>query len=164
MKEAGLLDKKVESEKKWLGRYRDIGLFAMTDFTYEADLPYIDLYDGKGHQQQNADPNQIVHYALNMATTGLKPRRAGLLYWRYPTDGVIDVDVSPKALKAYIDGPFEEASPWLRRLKVGTEPGELLPARPESQKCFNCWWKSTCPDSAHKKEPVEVAPLGAVDL
>lgn len=139
----------LNSEKKWVGRFRDIGLFAMTDFTHEADGP-VDVIDGKGHQQMNADPRQVVHYALCIASTGRKLGRGALLYWRYGDQGVVDVDISPAALRRYQDEALTEAAPTIRALKQGTT--EDLPAKPSNSNCYRCNYKANCKYSFFKKE------------
>lgn len=156
---ANLYDKPLKSETKWIARFGGIGLFAYTDFTWEIDNKHVEVWDGKGHQKMNADPRQVLHYALTIAASGRKLTRGGLLYWRYGSEGVVPVDVGPQALKDYVDGPLAQVRPIFHRLKEGTEPGEELEAKPSNENCYYCFMKRRCKYSLFKEEPLpEDAP------
>lgn len=160
LEEAKILDKPMKSEHKWISRFRDFGLFAATDF-HQLDAGYVDLFDGKGHAQENADPRQLLHYALAINSSGLKVRRGGLLYWRH---GYREIDMSPARVKDYIEECIDPVRPIFAKLKEGTKPGEELEARPSKENCFFCRWKSACKQSHYRKPEVTDPVLGHVDL
>jgi len=156
---AGLLDKPLRSEQKYVGRFRDIGLFAVIDFINEEGQS-VGIFDGKGHQKKNADPNQVKHYALTVASTGKTVARGALLYWRFGEEGYVDVPVQPKDLKQFVEEVLETAAPTIKALKDGVQ---LLPTKPGNH-CFFCDWKNTCEDSTTRKDPVEITAITTIDL
>lgn len=165
---AGLLDKPIQSEQKWISRFGGLGLFAMTDFTYCIDRKKVEVWDGKGHKYRDgkyaADPRQVSHYALTIAAAGRSMQRGGLLYWRYGAEGVEEIDVTPQALKDYVDGPLEQVRPIFNRLRQGTEPGEDLEAKPSNDNCYKCSWKRRCKYSVFKTDLAETHNHGEVSL
>lgn len=142
----GLIDKTIRSEVPWRATFRDLRIFSMIDFVVETDKGIIVL-DGKGYAKENADPNQIIWNALCIAASGKKVRSGGFLYWRH---GYREVDVSPEAIRRFIDETLPIAKPHLDALKKGTPS---LPTNP-GEACFFCPWRGICPDSTNKREPV----------
>lgn len=151
-----LLHLPFDSEVKWRGTFRGMRTFAMIDFLGTEPKGLIVL-DGKGHSKENADPNQVLYYVLTLASSGKNVTRAGLMYWRFATNWL---DVSPAAIKAFVDGPFAEARPTLDRLRTGASD---LPARPSKEKCGYCSWKRSCVDSAYKP-PLASFPPGTEEV
>lgn len=149
LKDAGILTKRVRSEVKLNGTFRGFRMFAMVDFLVEDERNGDEIYDGKGYAQENADPRQVVYYALNRASSGRKLAKAGLIYWKH---GFREVDVSPKALREFIDGDIASVRPLLEELKKGVTG--LLPTKPSPTTCGHCNWRDTCEDSLKKKTEV----------
>lgn len=144
MKDMGLMNRPIRSEVKWMGTHNGFRLFGMLDFDCESSKG-VSLFDGKGTKEPNSDPRQILHYALTVHAAGKKIDQAGFIYWDH---GYKEVDVSPKALKAYIDGPIAEVRPIFKKLEVGTED---LPTNPSKKNCNWCNWRHTCVDSVSKR-------------
>jgi len=148
MGRTGLLDKPVKSEVKWRAVFRGLRIFALMDFTYEGkEGTYV--YDGKGHAKENADPRQLVYYALAIAASGKKVAGGGFYYWQH---GYREVDLSPKAIKEFIDGDLSSARKVFERLRTGTD--EFI-ANPSPQNCNWCGWKSSCPSSLYKRREID---------
>lgn len=145
----GLLERKVASEKKWNSVFRNHRLFSLMDFDYEGNSGHY-IFDGKGNKETNADPNQLLYYALCVTASGVKVAGGGFLYWGH---GFRGVDMSPEALKRFVDNDFSRGKPVFDKLKKGTED---LPANPSEDNCKWCSWKNTCPFSFFKKDRVEV--------
>jgi hypothetical protein len=145
----GLLNRRVRSEVKLNGVFRGFRMFAMVDFlaeTPEGDL----LYDGKGHQEKNADPRQVLYYALNRASAGRKVPHAGLIYWQHDFE---PVDTSPTALRHFIDTDLAAARPTFELLKHGTNL--TLETQPSPKTCRYCNWNKLCEDSYYKPRPAD---------
>ena len=152
LKKMGVTTKPFDSEKKWNSVFRDFRMFAMIDFFL--DQPTARLYDGKGNREMDADERQILYYALAVSASGRTIKDAGLIYWNYDYK---PVDVSPKAIKEFIDGDFAEGKPYFDKLKKGLEPGELLEARPSSKTCGWCNWRHICPASAKLRPSMDTS-------
>ena len=156
LEKMGLLDKPVRSEQKWNSHFRGIGLFALTDFDYHGKSG-VWLFDGKGNKNLTADPGQLLHYALTIASSGRKVAGGGFIYWKH---GFRKVDLSLEAVKNWADTKFAAAQPVLKQLKTGASG---LPTNPSRENCKFCQWRSACPDSPYHKpgltfkgEPKEV--------
>lgn len=154
-----LLKKNIRSEVKWNGVFRGLRLFAMIDFVQNTGQNSVGIYDGKGSAKPNADPKQVLHYALNVAASGVKLTKSGLIYWKH---GFHEVDVSPKALKAYVDEDVNRVRPLFEELKHGFS-GEM-DTNPSSENCKYCLRKSACKDSYYYKEPQDVREPGKVSF
>lgn len=141
----GLTRKKLRSEVRWRATFRGLRLYCQIDFLHE-DGQRVDLYDGKGHAKEDADPRQLVFYALALAAAGRRPREAGLIYWQH---GYRPVDVSPLAIRNFTEKDLDPALEWFNKLKEGTN--ETFPARPEPDRCWRCGWKSICESSPYRK-------------
>lgn len=148
MKEMGLVKLAVRSEVKWNSVFRGFRMFGMVDFIRDGKSGMY-IFDGKGHANKNADPRQVVYYALAIAASGHKIAGGGLIYWQHD---YVPVDLRPEALKHFIDNEFAEARPWFEKLKNGTT--EEFPARPEESVCKTCNWRNTCPFSKAKTPPM----------
>lgn len=144
----GLLEKPLRAEQKWWGAFRGIRIFAMVDFDLLTPDGW-EIYDGKGYTRMNADPRQLKHYALTLVASGQKVSKSGLLYWKH---GLDPVDVSPPALKQFIDTDFAQALPTLQALKRGIS--EDLPATPGTH-CGRCFHRAICPVSEYYKPPLD---------
>ena len=141
-----LLDKRIKSEVKWNAVFRGFRMFAMMDFLHSSNGYAV--YDGKGHKEMNADPDQLRYYALALIASGRKVREAGLIYWNHGYD---PVDVSPAALRTFIDEKVNKAKPIFDQLKAGVE---TLPATPSDKACNWCSWKYSCEFSAKRRPEV----------
>ncbi len=139
----------VRSEVKWNAVFRGFRMFCMIDFLREGRKGCW-VFDGKGHSRMNADPMQVVYYALAVAAAGRDVAGGGLIYWQHDT--YVPVDVSPKALRDFIDGPFAEGRAIFEELKDGVQ---TLPAKPSRSTCGDCSWKNNCPVSAVKLPPMQ---------
>lgn len=147
-----LLDYSIRSEVPLQSVHRGFRLFGMLDFLVE--LPKgVCLYDGKGNAKPDADPKQILYYALTLHAAQKRILEAGFLYWRH---GFVPVDVSPRALLEFIKTDYERALPIFEKLQKGVA---VLEARPSNENCFFCPWKATCEFSAFKKAPAENGTL-----
>lgn len=150
MKDMKLLDKKVRSEVKWSSTFRGFRMFCMIDFIVEGRNGH-SVYDGKGSARKNADPRQVLYYALAVNASGHQLGKGGLIYWQHDFD---EVDISPAALKEFIDGDFKRGRALFEQLKVGVNtPMETTPSK---DACKYCNWRLTCADSVMK--PDEVTP------
>lgn len=149
MKGMGLTKLPVRSEVKLNGVFRGFRMFALVDFLREGKSGDY-LFDGKGHANEDADPRQVVYYALNRAASGKKIAGGGLIYWNH---GYRPVDLSPKALRDFIDNELATARPIFEKLKAGTN--EELEAKPDEQKCRKCNWRNTCPFSLSRLPPMQ---------
>lgn len=124
-------------------------MFGMIDFLREGRSGHY-LFDGKGHAKKNADPMQLVYYAVAVAASGHKIAGGGLIYWNHDYE---KVDLSPAALRQFIDNEFTQVRPIFEKLKNGTN--EQLEARPEESRCKQCNWRNVCPFSATKTPPMK---------
>lgn len=149
LKDMKLTTFKVRSEVKLNGVFRGFRMFAMVDFLREGQSGDF-LFDGKGHAREDADPRQVVYYALNRAASGRKIAGGGLIYWNH---GFRKVDVSPAALKAFVENEFAEVRPIFDELKAGTN--REFEARPEYEKCRKCNWRNICEHSAAARPPMQ---------
>lgn len=144
MNDIGITKHRIKSEVKWSSIFRGFRIFCMIDFLRETRQG-VELYDGKGHAQKNADPRQILYYALAVAASGKAVNKAGLIYWQH---GYEPVDVSPAAIKHFIDTDFKEGRQYFELLRKGTR--ETFEARPDKRRCRWCKWNQLCPESAVK--------------
>jgi len=142
-----IVKKDIKSEVKWSAVFRGFRMFAMMDF-YMALPGGVGVYDGKGHKEKNADPDQVRYYALALTASGRKVVEAGLIYWRH---GFVPVDVSLPALRVFIDEKVEVAKPIFDQLKAGVES---LPATPSKSVCKYCAWRYSCLESAYRRPDV----------
>jgi len=159
LRDENLLQAKFQCEKGWPAVFRNHSMYGMLDF-YGEEPDGVTLLDGKATKEMNADPRQILYYALMIAATGRKIKRAGFLYFRF---GLDLVDCSPTALRAFIDGEFSEGRKIFDRLKGGTDQ---FVAQPENQRCRWCNWNGRCKFNAAGEPPPlpERYDIGEVDL
>jgi CRISPR/Cas system-associated exonuclease Cas4 (RecB family) len=148
MRTMGILDRPLKSEVKWNSIFRGFRLFGMVDFI-DDHKEGVGVYDGKGHVQKNADPKQVLYYALAIAASGKKILKGGLIYWRH---GYEPLDLSPRALRDFIDGEFQAGREVFDRLATGTDD---LPPNPTSQNCNFCSWKTACPASVYRRREAD---------
>lgn len=142
-----ILHKRIRSEVKWNAVFRGFRMFAMMDF--KLSLPGgIGVYDGKGHKKKNADPNQLLYYALALIAGGKKVKEAGLIYWNHGYD---PVNVSPKAIRVFIDEKLDKVRPIFEQLKAGVD---VLSATPSDDACGYCPWKFSCEFSTKRRPEV----------
>ena len=139
----GLLGRPIKSEVKYRSVFRGIRLYAQIDFLWE-DARRVNFYDGKGSVRENADPRQLLMYALALAAAGKKLGEAALIYWNH---GKRPVNVSPGAIREFVAGDFGRAYKVFNRLKHGISE-ELTPS-PSRSTCHFCSWKSICPASPY---------------
>jgi len=151
MERMGLIKLAVQSEKKWNSVFRGVRLFALIDFMREGRSGCY-LFDGKGHAKVNADPRQLHHYALTVIASGRTVKEAGLIYWNH---GYVPVDVSPKAVKQFVDETLMVAKPTFNLLQAGVS-GELK-ATPSLSVCGDCNWRNICDHSARKNPPMDAS-------
>jgi len=142
-----LTKKLVRSEVKWNSVFRGFRMFGMFDF-YTYVTGGVAVYDGKGHAKKNANPDQIRYYALQLIASGKKVRDAGLIYWNH---GYEPVNVSPAAIRAFIDAKLDKVRPIFEKLKSGVEE---LPATPSDEVCEYCSWKYSCLFSTKRRPEV----------
>ena len=142
-----LLNKPIKSEVKWNSVFRGFRIFAMMDFKVDLEGG-IGVYDGKGHKKQNANPDQVVYYALALIASGRKVKEAGLIYWNH---GYEPVDVSLLAVRTFVSEKLEKAKPIFDQLKAGVEE---LPATPSEEACVYCPWKYSCVYSVKRRPEV----------
>jgi len=155
--EAGLVAHLVKSEVDLKTSFNGFRMFGKLDFLVDLDQGYF-LFDGKGHQEKNADVNQLLYYGLQLHSTGKPLRGGGFIYWRY---GYEPVDLSPKALKAFVEGPFQKGKAIFLKLAEGVEK---LEATPSQKACFLCQYKSDCEMSVYRKGPITDFERGEVGL
>jgi len=142
-----LIKRVVRSEVKWNSVFRGFRMFAMMDF-YLHVTGGVAVYDGKGHKKKNANPDQVRYYALALIAAGKKVKDAGLIYWNH---GYEPVNVSPAAIRAFIDAKLDKVRPIFNQLKAGVEE---LPATPSDEVCGFCSWKYSCKFSAKRRPEV----------
>jgi len=157
LEELGILTKPVRSEVMVNSVFQGFRMFGALDFLY-VEKGFSHVIDGKGHQKENADPNQVRYYALSLMASGRKVGRSGLLYWRH---GFREVDVSPAAMRVFIDEVINPIRPIFIKLKQGTEH---FPANPSEANCKFCNWRTMCPDSVAYRTPVTDVTPGNVGL
>lgn len=107
------------------------------------------MADGKGHKLKNADPKQLLYYALILHASGKKILGGGFLYWRH---GYEPVDMSPKALYDFTKTDFEKGKRIFLRLKEGWTTSRV-PHPPRT--ASSSPWKKSCTDSAYRIEGSE---------
>lgn len=140
-----LLHKPMKSEIKWNSVFRGFRMFAMMDFKVALESG-VGIYDGKGHVKKNANPDQLLYYALALIASGRKVVEAGLIYWNH---GYEPVDVTPKAIREFVGEKLDKVSPIFKQLKAGVE---ILPATPSEEACAYCPWSEfSCEFSAKRK-------------
>lgn len=144
MNKMGMTKYKFRSEVKWSSVFRGFRMFCMIDFLREGRSG-VYLFDGKGHGQMNADPRQVLYYALAVAASGHKIAGGGLIYWQHKYQ---PVDLSPAAIKHFIDTDFKQGRPYFEALQKGTQ--EVFETTPSKKICGRCRWKHVCEDSAVK--------------
>lgn len=149
MTEMGMIKFAYESEKKWMSTFRNLRTFSYIDF-YRETSHGVYIYDGKGHKEKNADPRQMLYYAMCIAATGRKVLGGGLIYWRH---GYEPLDLSPAAIRDFIDGDFAKGREIFDRLKSGTSDFE---ANPSAKTCGRCNWSDVCEHSRYKKAEADV--------
>lgn len=153
----GMLDLKVQAEVMVNATFRGFRIFALIDFLrYGKSGAFI--FDGKGHREENADPNQVRYYALALAALDRKIAGGGFVYWDH---GFRSIDLSPSAIREFIDNTLDPVRPIFEKLKKGTDD---LPPDPSLEKCKKCTWKATCDASMYKKEDVKNPSMDEVDL
>lgn len=149
MDKMGLTKYSVKSEVNWSSVFRGFRMFAKIDFLrHGSSGSYV--FDGKGHKEMNADPRQVLYYCLSVAASGHKIAGGGIIYWRH---GYKNLDVTPAALKRFIDGEFAEVRPLFEELKTGIQGP--MEARPSKENCKFCKWRQVCPDSAVRRPPMK---------
>jgi len=146
LRTTGILARDVRSEVTYRSVFSGMRLFAKVDFEFE-ERNFTSIYDGKGNVKENADPRQLLMYALAIAATGRKIGEAALLYWNH---GKRTVDVSPRAIREFAEGDYAKARTVFAKLREGTS--ETLPTNPSPSACGYCMWKSVCPDSVYKRK------------
>lgn len=145
----GVLTQTVDSEKKWNSVFRGMRTFAMIDFQYNSPAG-LWIYDGKGHTRKDADPRQVKYYALSVAAAGNKLAGAGFLYWNHDFE---EIDVSPMALREFIETELEPVLPLMKKLRDGTS--ETLEPKPSPTNCNFCNWRQVCEHSTYKRKEQE---------
>jgi len=142
-----LINTRMRSEVKWNSVFRGFRMFGMFDF-YTHVTGGVAVYDGKGHKKKNANPDQVRYYALQLISSGKKVKDAGLMYWNH---GYEPVNVSPAAIRAFVDAKVDKVRPIFEKLKAGVEE---LPATPSDDACNFCSWKYSCVHSAKRRPEV----------
>lgn len=158
MEAEGLTKTKVESEIKWSSGFRGIRLYAQIDFTARSEKG-LSLWDGKGHAKKDADPRQLLYYALAVASAGVRLDRGGFFYWKH---GTVPIDVSPPAIKAFVEEHLDPLGDLFARLKTGIS--EDLPTNPSPAACGRCQWKTNCPDSKYRRKEVTPEDLARTEV
>lgn len=148
MEEIGLTKFSVKAEVKLNGVFRGYRMFAMVDFLREGQSGDF-IFDGKGYKAKTADPRQVQYYALNRASSGRTIAGGGLLYWKL---GFEPVDLSPAALRKFVEENLEPTRPVFEKLKTGTE---FLDPTPSLKSCRWCLWRETCEYSMLKRDAVD---------
>lgn len=150
---AGLLGVGLTSEKGWGATFRSLRLFGMVDFLrFRADGS-MSLYDGKGSQRKNADPRQILYYALILLASGKRVADAAIVYWKH---GIEYVDVSPGAIQEFVENDFIRGEEVFQKLKAGVAE---LPAVPNKKNCGWCSWRRSCPESPYHQSDLKLEGL-----
>ena len=144
----GLLKRKLYSEVELKAQYRGMNLFGHADFVHSGSKG-VSVFDGKGFlKPKRGDSRQLLYYALALHAQGRKLHKGGFLYWHF---GTFDpVDVSPAALRRFVDEILSVARPVIEQLKVGVEG---LPANPSYRNCRYCPWKLSCKDAYKPSSP-----------
>lgn len=147
-RQMGYLGRSIKSEVNHRAVFRSFRMFGKLDFLVDPDSDTVHLFDGKGNAQKNADERQLLYYALSLAAVGKKLGQSGFIYWQH---GFVEVDVSPPALKRFVDEVFQPGRLVFEQLLRGVED---LPAKPEKSRCHFCNWKSVCPASPYRRPEV----------
>lgn len=145
LKQTNLLPNRVQSEYKLISSFQHIPLYGMVDFYLETPEG-IYIYDGKGYKEENADPRQLLFYALGIVGQGKRIAGGGFIYWK---QGYRPVDMSPSALYNFSHFEFSGPKEIILQLRKGVSS---LPATPSSKSCCYCPWKKVCEDSYYYKE------------
>lgn len=155
-RELNVLDYRIDSESKWNALYAGLRTFAYIDFHYQDKSDAFWIWDGKGHQKENADPRQVQYYAMTLMAAGRKIGGGGLIYWEH---GVRPIDLSHQALYRFWNDVVGPVKPLFNALKRGTDD---FPATPSGEACGKCSWRDTCQFSFFRKpdaivtDPTEV--------
>lgn len=136
----------IDSEVQVTSVFNGFRIFALLDFLYNDGEWHV--IDGKGHQKENANPDQVRYFALALMASNRKVGRSGLLYWRH---GYREVDVSPKAMKTFVEEVLNPVRPIFMKLRSGTSE---FKASPSEENCRLCSWRLSCTDSVAYRVPV----------
>lgn len=142
---ANMMGLPLQSEKIWSAMWGGIRTFAKLDFQY-VNGNKVRFWDGKGYAKMNADPRQLLWYGVSLMASNLCLEEAGFLYWKHGE--YKEVDVSPAALKEFVDEHVRPVLPMLVKLRTGMDE---FKATPSKEACFWCNWRNTCPFSAVKQ-------------
>lgn len=144
MRARNILTKDIVSEVKDVGILRGTRAYMQVDFIV-ADHREATILDGKGTIAANADERQLKMYAAIMMSKGILVKDAAFLYWGLGE--YKQVDVSPAAVKKFLDEDWAEALRLALPLQAGVD---TLEAKPSKDECWQCDWKKSCPDSLYK--------------
>ena len=136
LRSMGLLTKVMISEISINGKISNLAARGRLDFLRE-DGNFVEVYDGKGNAEDDADPRQIMFYALMLISNGKKVRRGGFLYWQRHYK---EVDLSLPRLKQFLE-ELRETAELFHSLRKGIGgPLKAIPGKP----CYFCNWKRSC--------------------
>jgi CRISPR/Cas system-associated exonuclease Cas4 (RecB family) len=144
-----VLTRKVDCETDWNATFRNFRMFGKMDFVVPMGGSQVILLDGKGNSKEDADPRQLLYYALILMASGRDVVGGGFVYWQHEFR---KVDLSPSAIKHFVDTDFQRGVAVFRKLREGVD---LLPAVPSAENCYYCDWKGSCISSHFRKEMVE---------
>lgn len=156
---AGLLHKRVRSEVKVSAVFRNLGMFCMVDFIVDLGRDNEEIWDGKGNNNKDADDGQVLYYTLSRLASGKTVKRGGFLYWKHDH---VEIDLSPRALKTFIDERLQPVKPLFDELKQGIS--RELPTSPSFQACKWCAWKNVCKDSYFRRDEITNPTRGETTL
>lgn len=153
----GILAEKIESEVKWGSAFNGFRMFGLLDFVRRTKKGLF-IYDGKGNAKKDADLRQLLYYALICHASGEKIAGGGLIYWQHSYE---EVDLSPPALKEFVEGDFARGRAIFDKLKSGASK---LMAQPAATRCHYCSWSSVCSDSLYRKKVPDFIQVGEVSF
>ena len=111
------------------------------DFIHGSDLRDIWIIDGKGskYREKYVDSDQLVWYAtLYYLRYRIAPTRIGFLFYRFPEDPIVWVNLDENAMRSLINKTFEIAE----KIKAG-----VFPATPSGE-CKLCDYKDICEEGS----------------
>lgn len=128
--------------------YLDIRLRGIVDFVIETNTNKILVYDGKVNKRKNADPEQLLFYAMLLKFKGFTADHIAFFYWRH---GIEEIeDFSPQSIEDFRTQRFD---PWLPLFRaLGTVGVTGLPAKPSADTCRFCDFRYVCAFSFYKNE------------
>lgn len=153
VQKAGLLDgTMVKSEQKFRSKFKGLRVFAWADFLKYTGKNTVEIWDGKNNKDKNADPRQLLWYAMVIMSTGMNVSGGGFIYYKHGE--AVPVDLGVNAVMNFIRTDFQRGRKVFDDLQEGVT---ALPAQPDKKICRRCDWKRSCKASVFYQPPPDLS-------